>query len=258
MAGGTRGTMPHVPLATTTPGDSPDRGAQFLRGLRIGMPIFLGYVPVGAAFGIIATSIGFSIVQAVTCSATALAGAGQFIALSQLKAGEGLIGVLAATTVVNLRYVLFGATISPHLKDVRLPGQAALAFSLTDETFAVNINDRRQGRSTAWSMAGVGAISWTGWVLGTLLGAAATELVGDPSRWGVEFAMPAMFTALFIALAEDRRQVIVGLAAAAIALALPTMSSVGIHVSGAWFIIIASTCAATIGALLFKTDGGRR
>ncbi len=250
--------MPHVPPAATTPRPSPTRGAQFLRGLHIGLPVFLGYVPVGAAFGVIATSIGFSVVQAVVCSATALAGAGQFIALSQLRAGEGLFGVLAATTVVNLRYVLFGATMSPHLRGLGLPGQAALAFSLTDETFAVNINDRREGLSTAWSMAGVGAVAWAGWVLGTLLGAGAAGLVGDPSRWGVEFAMPAMFTALFVALAEDRRQLTVGAVAAAIALALPAMNSLGIQISGAWFIIIASTGAASLGTLLFRSEGGRR
>ena len=50
------------------------------------------------------------------------------------------------------------------------------------------------------SMAGVGAISWTGWVLGTLLGAVGAQWIGDPSRFGVGFAMPAMFTALFVAL----------------------------------------------------------
>ncbi len=225
--------------------------AQFVRGVKLGTPIFLGYMPVGAAFGIIATSIGFTVAQAVVCSATALAGAGQFIALAQMRAGEGLFAVLAATTVVNLRYVLFGATMSTYLKGLTLPRQAALAFTLTDETFAVNISDRRGGLSTGWSMAGVGAVAWTGWVLGTALGAGAANLIGDPSRWGVDFAMPAMFTALFVALAEDRRHVLVGALAGVITLALPALSILGLEVSNAWFIVIASTTAAGIGALLY-------
>lgn len=225
--------------------------AQFVRGVKLGTPIFLGYMPVGAAFGIIATSIGFTVAQAVVCSATALAGAGQFIALAQMRAGEGLFAVLAATTVVNLRYVLFGATMSTYLKGLTLPRQAALAFTLTDETFAVNISDRRGGLSTGWSMAGVGAVAWTGWVLGTALGAGAAGLIGDPSRWGVDFAMPAMFTALFVALAEDRRHVLVGALAGVITLALPALSILGLEVSNAWFIVIASTTAAGIGALLY-------
>lgn len=134
----------------------------FLRGAKLGMPIFLGYMPVGAAFGIVATNIGFSTLQAVICSATALTEAGQFIALAQMRAGESLLAVLAATTVVNLRYVLFAATLSPYLRRLSLPKQAASAFTLTDETFAVNINDRQSGLPTASSMAGVGVIAWCG------------------------------------------------------------------------------------------------
>jgi 4-azaleucine resistance transporter AzlC len=212
----------------------------------------LGYVPVGTAFGIIASSLGFTIFQSFMCSATALAGAGQFIALSIMKTGEGLFAVLAATTIVNLRYVLFGATLSPYLKGLTWPTQAVLAFTLTDETFAVNIGDRRQGLSSAASMAGVGAIAWVGWVAGTVLGASAAAWIGDPSRWGVDFAMPAMFTALFVALAEDRRHVLVGLVAGAVALLLPVFATLGFLIPDAWTIVVASMLAATAGALLFR------
>lgn len=223
-----------------------------MRGVRLGLPIFLGYVPVGAAFGVIATTIGFSALQAVVCSATALAGAGQFIALNLMKEGAGVVAVVAATTVINLRYVLFGATLSPHLKGMPLSSQALLAFTLTDETFAVNVSDRRTGRSSGASMAGVGAIAWTGWVAGTAAGALAASLIGDPSRWGVDFAMPAMFTALLIALAEDRKQMVIAACAALLAVGLPALASVGIAIPSSWLIVIASMGAATLGAVVFR------
>jgi len=233
------------------------RSARFSRGLKLGTPIFLGYMPVGAAFGIIATSLGFSPLQACVCSATALAGAGQFIALSVIRTGAGVAAVLAATTVVNLRYVLFGATISPYLRGLTLPRQGVLAFFLTDETFAVNINDHREGTSTGWSMLGVGVVAWTGWVLGTLLGSVAAGWIGDPGRWGVDFAMPAMFVALLIALAEDRRHFIAAAVAAAIALLLPAAAAVGLQVPSAWFIVIASIGAATVATLVFPDREAR-
>jgi 4-azaleucine resistance transporter AzlC len=228
------------------------RRARFVRGISLGMPIFLGYVPVGAAFGIIATSIGFTAAQAVVCSATALAGAGQFIALNLMKEGAAVLAVVAATTVVNLRYVLFGATLSPHLKGMPLGSQAVLAFTLTDETFAVNVADRRSGASSGASMAGVGAIAWTGWVAGTATGALAASLIGDPTRWGVEFAMPAMFTALLIALAEDRRHVVAAALAGALAVGLPALAAIGIVIPSSWLIVIASMAAATIAAVAFR------
>jgi len=233
---------------------APPSGARFVRGLKLGLPVFLGYMPVGMAFGILARTLGFSVLAAVTCSATALAGAGQFIALSVMGTGATVFEILAATTIVNLRYVLFGSTLSPYLHGLPLHTQATLAFSLTDETFAINIADQRAGASTPASMMGVGAIAWTGWVLGTLIGSAGAAWIGDPARFGVGFAMPAMFTALFIALAENRRHVVIGVLAGAIAIALPLLSAVGIALSSSWFIIIASMTAATIGSVVWRED----
>lgn len=224
----------------------PSARASFVRGIRLGFPIFLGYVPVGAAFGVLARSWGFNPLQATVCSATALAGAGQFIGLSLMKAGADVASVLIATTVVNLRYVLFGATLSPHIKSAPPLGQAALAYSVTDETFAVNMNDIRHGTSNTWSMAGVGVVAWTGWVAGTALGALGSSLIGDPSRFGVEFAMPAMFTALLVAQAEDKRHVIVGVIAAALAIACALV------LPGKWYIIAAAMGAATAGTVIYR------
>lgn len=229
-----------------------DRAGALARGVKLGFPIFLGYVPAGMAFGILARTIGFSVAEATICSATALAGAGQFIALELMRAGATVTSVLVATSVVNLRYVLFGGTLSPYLRRERLSTQALLAFSLTDETFAVNITDLREGRATWRSMAGVGAVAWTGWVLGTTIGAAGASFIGDPNRWGVQFAMPAMFTALFVALAEDRRQALIGLAAATIVVALPLLRSLGVAVLPSWYVVIASMLAATLGTVVYR------
>lgn len=228
------------------------RHGGFGLGLKAGMPIFLGYVPVGTAFGILARQLGFSTVEAVVCSATALAGAGQFIALSLLTSGATAMATIAATTVVNMRYLLFATTLAPHLKSTTLATRSWLAFTLTDETFAVNLAERRAGRHSAASMAGVGAIAWCGWVLGTALGAAGSDLVKDPSTWGVDFAMPAMFSALFVALAEDRRHVVVGVFAGAVVLALPLLSSIGLSLDASWFIVVASLAGATMGWWVFR------
>ncbi|MDO8880815.1 MAG: AzlC family ABC transporter permease [Coriobacteriia bacterium] len=212
----------------------------------MGLPILLGYMPVGAAFGIVARDLGFTPLQAVTCSATALAGAGQFIGLALMKSGATALTVLAATSVVNLRYVLFGAAMSPQVSRVPLGGQAILAFTLTDETFAVNIDDNRRGSADAFSMAGVGAVAWVGWVSGTALGALTAGLIGDPSAWGVQFAMPAMFSALLVAQAEDRRHVVIGAVAAALAILLM------LTLPADWYVLATPVIAATLAAVVYR------
>lgn len=230
------------------------RTARFRRGLSLGLPIFLGYVPVGIAFGVLAGTLGFGVAEAALCSATALAGAGQFIALEFLRDGSTAVAVIAASTVVNLRYVLFASTMSTYLRNVPLSTQAGLAFSLTDETFAINIADHRQGLATPASMAGVGVIAWAGWVLGTLAGALGAGWIGDPAQWGVGFAMPAMFTALLLALAEDWRHMLIGAAAGALMLGLAALPSIGVRLDSSWHLLIASMSAATVGAVVWRED----
>jgi 4-azaleucine resistance transporter AzlC len=216
--------------------------ARALRGVRLGMPVFLGYVPVGAAFGIAATAAGFNVLQAVACSALVIAGAGQFIGLAALASGN-LAAALIATGVVNLRYVLFSATMAPYLSDVPRWHQGLIAFTITDETFAINVGDAREGRADRFSMLGVGAISWLGWTLGTLAGALAGSAIGNPNDWGVGFAMPAMFTALLVGQLTGRREFVAAGVAAAAALAL------GAVLPGQWPIVVAAIVAATVMAV---------
>jgi len=219
---------------------TPTRRSLLLRGARLGLPIFLVYMPVGAAFGLAATAAGFTFVQATACSALALAGAGQFIGLAALAGSGNLAAALIATGVVNLRYLLFSATMAPHLKDVPRWHQVLLAHTLTDETFAVNIADARAGRAERFSMTGVGVISWAGWTLGTAIGAAAGSAIGDPSKWGVDFAMPAMFIALLVGQVTRRREFVAAALAAVLALAL------SIWLPGQWPVVVGAVAAATV------------
>jgi 4-azaleucine resistance transporter AzlC len=207
------------------------------------MPVFLGYVPIGAAFGIVATTAGFTVAQTVACSAFVFAGAGQFISVNLMTAGAGLAGVLFATTVLNLRHILFSATLAPYLRSTPRRMQFPLAVMTTDETFGVNVTDLRAGTADEWSMLGVNVISWSGWLLGSTLGAAATALIGDPSRWGVEFAMPAMFTALLVAQLTGRRHVVAAIVAALLAIALAPL------LPGAWPVIVGAMGAATVATV---------
>lgn len=218
------------------------------------MPIFLGYAPVGAAFGVLARGLGFSAIQATVCSATALAGAGQFIALELIKGGANVAATLIATGVVNLRYLLFGTTLSPATRSMKPLGKAWIAYTLTDETFAINVADHRQGKATPASMAGVGLIAWCGWVAGTVLGFAGAAWIGDPRTWGVDFAMPAMFSALFVALAENRRHIVAGIAAGVVVLALPLLREIGVPMDSSWSIIIASLSVSGLATVVFRDN----
>lgn len=249
-----RATILGMPETTPNPRNA-DRATSadgFRRGLSLGLPILLGYLPVGMAFGVLARDMGFSVLDAVICSATALAGAGQFIALSLLSAGATPLATVAATAVVNLRYLLFSTTLSPRMRGTSLPLRSWLAFTVTDETFAINIADAQTGSATPGSMAGVGLVSWIGWVVGTAVGALGAQGIGDPSAWGIDFAMPAMFSALFVALAQDRTHVAVGVLAGAVVIGLALLGRIGVTVPSTWFVMTSSLAAATVASVVIR------
>ncbi|MCL2680273.1 MAG: AzlC family ABC transporter permease [Coriobacteriia bacterium] len=225
---------------------------QFFAGLRSGFPIFLGYLPVGLAYGILACNYGFTPLQAVLASALALSGVGQFVALTTLVLSESVAASVLASTIVNLRYILFSATLSPHLQGLKYRTLAWIGFSTTDEAFAINSAEIRELRASPSSMMGVGAIGWIGWIFGTTLGTVGAQFLGDLSAFGIYFAMPAMYAALFVALASNRKQVYCGLIAALIALTLYGLTRLGLGLEIYWFTVITALVAATIAVLIFK------
>lgn len=226
-----------------------------MRGAQLGFPIFLGYFPVGMAFGILAVQQGFSPFLAILCSATSFAGAGQFIALSMMLATGSVTATLFANAVVNLRYILFAASLSPYVKRFKFLQLFYVGLTLTDESFAVNTSDLREKKASFASMAGVGFIAWIGWVSGTVLGSYSANLIGDPTRFGIDFAMAAMFSALLIALAENWHHLLAAAIAAALVLMLALLNGFGIlAVNPNLFMVIGSLGAATIASILFKKD----
>ncbi|MCL2324234.1 MAG: AzlC family ABC transporter permease, partial [Actinomycetia bacterium] len=196
--------------------------------------------------------------EALLASAGAIAGSGQFVALSTLLASGGhAAAALIASSVVNLRYLLFSATMSPHVRKVKPPLLLGwLAFLLTDETFAINMAEIKEGTSSHIRQAGVGLASWVGWVSGTALGAFGATFVKNADRFGVNFAMPAMYAALFVALARNSKEVLCGIGSAALVVALYILAATKILVIPSyWYIVIAALVAATVATIIWPHAG---
>ena len=232
---------------------------QFFAGMRTGSPIFLGYLPIGIAFGMIAVNHGFTPFQAILASTVILSGSGQFVALSTMVLSGSVVASVIASTVVNLRYALLSVTLSAHLRGLKMRTLAWLGFTITDETFAVNSAEIRKLRANPSSMMGVGTISWLGWITGTAVGAIGSSYMGDLSAFGIYFAMPAMYAGLFIALANNRKQIYCGIGAGLLVIALYGLNLLGLQLAIYWYAVITSIAAATIAVIVFpdsKKDDG--
>ena len=170
-------------------------------GIRDGLPIGLGYFAISFAFGIAATAAGLSIGEAVLISAFNLTSAGQLAALPIIASGGALIELALTQLIINLRYSLMSISLSQRFdKKIRLLDRFPLAFTLTDEIFAVSISHGRPlGRKYLYSALLLPYLGWTG---GTLLGAVAGNVLPDIVTKALGVSMYAMFIAIIVPAAR--------------------------------------------------------
>lgn len=221
------------------------KNAFFYAGLKLGLPIMLGYLPLGFAFGVLAVKSGISAFWATMLSVFVFAGAGQFIAASMLGAGASILSIGAANFLVNLRHVLMSAALVTPWKHIPFSWKMFLSFFQTDEIFAANISHYKSGSEvTICQILTLALVAQSGWIVGTFLGAVSGGLITNVEVWGLDFALPAMFTALLVPMLVDKLQIIVCLAGAVFSLCFMQLGF------DRWSIILATLISATVGLYL--------
>ena len=226
---------------------------QFVKGLRHGLPIGLGYLSVSFAFGIKAVSDGLLPLQAVLISMTNLTSAGQLAGLPLMVAAAPLIEMALTQLIINLRYALMSLSLSQKLdKTMTTLHRMCFSFANTDEIFAVASS--QPGTVGKHYLYGLMVAPFLGWTLGTLLGAVAGQVLPEFVRTALGIAIYGMFLAIILPPARKEKPVrIVVLIAVALSLCfryLPLLSSV----SGGFAIIICAVAASAIGAALFPVN----
>lgn len=194
--------------------------AEFWAGFRDTFPLLVGALPFGIIFGALAVTSGLSPTGTAAMSAFVFAGASQFIAVGLVVGGASLSVIVLTTFVVNLRHMLYSATMAPHL--ARLPARwlLPLGFWLTDESFVVAArhyedNDRQQKH---WYLLGSEIAMYLNWQVVTWIGIAAGQAIPDPANWGLDFAMVVTFIGMLVPMIKGRPTLAAALVAGATAL----------------------------------------
>ena len=229
---------------------------EFLKGIRHGIPIALGYLSVSFAFGMQAARTGLSVVQAVLISLTNLTSAGQVAALPLMAAGASLGEMALTQLTINLRYALMSLSLSRKLDGSMGTLQRMIfSFANTDEIFAVAYSQpHKVGKYYLYALM---LTPWIGWGLGTFLGSAAGTLLPPFVRTALGIALYGMFLAIILPPARKERPVRFVLAVA-VAMSLCFRYVPGLNtVSSGFVIIICGVVAAAAGALVYpvKEDG---
>jgi 4-azaleucine resistance transporter AzlC len=221
---------------STSP-DAPDRRASWRAGTRAGTPFALAGLLVSLSFGVLARDAGLPASAAIAMSAIVFAGSAQFAAVSIVAAGGGLGAAVAAAALMNSRFLPMGIALAPSLPGGPLR-RAAQGQPVVDVSWAMAARD--DGTFDRWFLFGATAPQYVTWVGGTALGALAGDVLGDPSRLGLDAVFPAFFLALLLAevRVRGRRVAVLG---AAIALLLVPVVPPGVPV-------LAASAAALLGA----------
>ncbi|MBQ2700134.1 MAG: AzlC family ABC transporter permease [Clostridia bacterium] len=220
---------------------------EFLKGLRHGVPIALGYLSVSFTFGMKAVADGLTIFQAVAISMLNVTSAGQFAGLPLMLAGAPLVEMALTQLVINLRYALMSLSLSQKLdQTMTTPHRLLASFCNTDEIFAVASS--QPGKVSNIYFYGLMLTPYFGWALGTLMGAAAGSLLPPDIRSALGIAIYGMFLAIFIPPAKKQKPVrLVVLLACALSL-LMKYAPVLRNVSSGFAIIICAVLAAGYAA----------
>jgi len=230
-----------------------DKKNAFLKGIKDGVPICLGYLSVSFTFGMMCTENGLPFWIALLISMTNLTSAGQFAGTALILAGGGYFEIAITTFVINIRYMLMSLSLSqkadPKMTSLQ---RSTLSFVVTDEIFAVAMQEK--GMVTAAYLAGLGFTPYWGWALGTLLGATATSLLPLAVRSALGIAIYGMFIAIIVPPARKVKPIAIVIGIAVVLSCILKWVLVFSALSGGWKIIICAVAASAYAAKRYPVD----
>lgn len=186
--------------------------------MRAELPLLLGVAPFGMAYGAYAVERGLSSPLALAMSSIVFGGASQLVAARLIAAAEPGVVIVLAVWLVNLRHMLYSASLAPHVEQLSARWRALLAYLLTDEAYVVGVTRYRTSDAAPyrhWFVLGTGTALWVCWQLATIIGVAAGTAV--PESWELEFALPLTFIAIVVPALRDRPAMLAAAVAATVA-----------------------------------------
>ena len=167
----------------------------FLRGMRDGVPIGLGYLAVAFTLGIAARNAGLTAFQATLASLLNNASAGEYAGFKVIEENAGYLAMVAMIVVANARYLLMSCALSQKISQkTGLVHRMLVGFEVTDEVFGIEI--AVPGMLNPWYTYGAMSMAVPGWALGTCLGV----IMGNVLPVSVVSALSVGLFGMFIAI----------------------------------------------------------
>ncbi|GAX01965.1 AzlC family ABC transporter permease [Secundilactobacillus silagei] len=171
------------------------------------LPTVFGYIGIGLAYGIVGRASGLTPLMITLMSLITYGGASQFIIISMLVTHSPMISIILSAFLVNSRMILMSTTLAPYFRKESLFRNIILGGLVTDESFAlgmnkVNYTDRKL--NFTWFNT-VNFFAYIVWAIASLVGALLGNFISNPDKFGLDFALVAMFIGLlYLQLVSDK------------------------------------------------------
>ena len=208
-------------------------------------PVCFGYIPLGLACGVLAEKVGVSALESGLMSLLIYAGSGQFITLAMMQTMSPVISIVLTNFIVNLRYLIYTAAFSVHLKGQPKHFFLYFCHQITDEVFAVSYNmfEDKDAHWTPEKAVGANILAHMSWTVSNIIGNLAGSVINVDIALA-SYTLTAMFIGLWAYYFYDRLLLNVGIFAGVLALVLSQFLDYKLHV------VVATVIAATVGCAL--------
>lgn len=228
----------------------PSPRLNFLKGLKDGVPVCLGYLFASFTFGIVASEGGLSLWVILLSSLSCYSGTAQFAGIPLIIAGSMYMEVAVTTLIINSRYFLMSLSLSQKIEEkINRFERAMLAFGNSDEVFAVIA--QQEGRVGKAYISGLMLPPYMGWFLGTLLGATVTGFLPLSVRSAFGIAVYAMFISTIISPIRKNKAIkyilFISITLSCIFYWTPVLN----QLSNGWVVMICALVASTFAAWKF-------
>lgn len=228
----------------------------FLKGIKDGIPIALGYFAVAFTLGITAKKAGMNAAEATLMSALMLASAGEFAAISMISAGAGVLEMIFTTLVINMRYLIMSSAISQRIDESKpFWHRIFVSYAITDEIFGIAmLRSTVDGKLQPIYQYGATFVAAPSWALGTFLGAALGTVMPSSVMSALGIAIYGMFIAIVTPGAKKNKvvgaTVLVSMALSFLFEKLPYIK----EISSGFRIIILTVLISAVAAILFPLN----
>ena len=192
----------------------------FWAGVRAEFPLLVGGFPEGMIYGALALNAGLSTSAAQMMSSIVFAGSSQFITTQLVHESAPGFVIVLTIAVVNLRHMLYSASLAPYVASLSTRWKTLLSYLLTDEAYAATVIHYETAGVTRfghWFFLGAGFSLWFTWQVSTALGIFLGTAI--PAAWSLDFALPLTFIAMVVPVLKNRPAIAAALSAGVVALA---------------------------------------